>query len=256
MVNKIKKIRVDELLVKRGLCDSRNMAKTLILGAKVFSGTQKIDKSSRTLPIEAPLSVKQPPKYVSRGGEKLEGFLKEFPFEIANKNALDVGASTGGFTDCLLQNGAAHVTCIDVGRAQIHNKIAQDKRIENFEKLNARQLDDYSLPHTNYPIIVMDLSFISLTKVFRPVWNRLSSGGTLVALIKPQFEASKKEVNESKGIIKDVQIQNRILDEIKRFIESNLDQASILGCKPSVIKGMDGNQEYLIGVNRNEPTRR
>jgi 23S rRNA (cytidine1920-2'-O)/16S rRNA (cytidine1409-2'-O)-methyltransferase len=249
---KTKKMRMDELLVHQGLCDSRSMAKALILAAKVYVGTERVDKTSRTFPIDTEVIVKQPPKYVSRGGDKLVGFLKNFPFVIEGKIGLDVGASTGGFTDCLLQKGATHVTCVDVGRAQIHNKIAQDPRIVNFEKTNARELDDVELPHKKYPIIVMDLSFISLKKVLIPVWNRLENNGRLIALVKPQFEAEKSEVDSGKGIIKDQLIHKRILDDIQNFILSNLPQSKIIGLIPSPIKGTDGNQEYLVGVERYE----
>lgn len=251
MPSKIKKYRADELLVAKNLCASRTLAKTLILSGKVFSGTERIDKTAKMLPEDAELFIKQPPKYVSRGGEKLEGFLKLHPFEIKNKIALDVGASTGGFTDCLLQNQVSHVTCLDVGRAQIHNKIAQDNRIVNMEKTNARELDQIKLPHEKYDIIVMDLSFISLKKVMIPVWNRLKMGGYLVALIKPQFEAEKKEVDAGKGIIRDPDIHRRILDDMNQFFQHKLMGCHIIASIPSPITGTDGNQEFLTGLYRN-----
>lgn len=247
-MTKQKKIRLDELLVEKGLADSRSQAKALILAGKVLSGTQRLDKPGRTLPADSDLTVEQPPRFVSRGGEKLEGFLDRFEIPMAGLWVLDVGASTGGFTDCCLQRGAVSATCVDVGRAQMHNKLIQDPRVTNLEKTNARHLKPGDLPHAAYPRIVMDLSFISLTKVLPAVWPFLEPGGCLIALVKPQFEARKAEVDAGRGIIRDGAVQERVLGEIRDFALNELPGAELVGTMDSPIKGTDGNREFLIGL--------
>lgn len=243
-----KKVRLDELLVAKGLADSRSQAKALILAGKVLLGTERMDKPGRTLPTDSTLKVEQPPRFVSRGGEKLEGYLDHFAIEVAGLRILDVGASTGGFTDCCLQRGAASATCVDVGRAQMHNKLLQDPRVTNLEKTNARHLRPGDLPHDHYPRIVMDLSFISLKKVLPAVWAFLEPGGCLVALVKPQFEARKEEVDAGRGIIRDEAIHQRVLSEIRAFALTELPGAELIGTMDSPIKGTDGNREFLIGL--------
>lgn len=245
-----KKQRLDELLVARGLADSRSQAKALILAGKVLHGTERVDKPGRTFPTDADLSVEAPPRFVSRGGEKLEGFLNRFDIEITGLRHLDVGASTGGFTDCCLQRGSVSATCVDVGRAQMHNKLIQDPRVTNLEKTNARHLKPGDLPFEDYPLIVMDLSFISLKKVLPAVWQFLAPGGRLIALVKPQFEAEKAEVDAGKGIIRDASVQERILADIQEFALSQLPGAELIGTMDSPIKGTDGNREFLLGVRR------
>ena len=141
-----KKIRLDELVVKQGLADTRTQAKALILAGKVLCGTERMDKPGRSVSKDMVLTLLQPPRFVSRGGEKLEGFLDKFCIDVHGVHLLDVGASTGGFTDCCLQRGASQATCIDVGRAQLHNKLVQDTRVTNIEKTNARHLTSGSLP--------------------------------------------------------------------------------------------------------------
>ncbi|MEO0510219.1 MAG: TlyA family RNA methyltransferase [Verrucomicrobiota bacterium] len=243
-----KKIRLDELLVDKGLADSRSQAKALILAGKVLLGTERLDKPGRALSRDTELIVEKPPRFVSRGGEKLEGFLDEFEIPVEGFHILDVGASTGGFTDCCLQRGAIRATCVDVGRAQMHNKLIQDPRVTNLEKTNARHLKPGDLPCDTYPLIVMDLSFISLTKVLAAVWQFLETGGCLIALIKPQFEARKEEVDAARGIIRDEAIHERVLSEIRNFALSELPGAELIGTTDSPIKGTDGNREFLIGL--------
>lgn len=245
-----KKARIDELLVAQGLADSRSQAKALVLAGKVRLGTERLDKPGRTLPKDSILSVEQPPRFVSRGGEKLEGFLQEFEIDVSGARILDIGASTGGFTDCCLQRGAVSATCVDVGRAQLHNKLRQDERVTNMEKTNARHLEPGDLPEADYPIIVMDLSFISLTKVLPAVWNFLAPAGHLIALVKPQFEATKQEVDAGKGIIRDPEIHQRVLNSVRNFSLDELSDAELVGTIESPIKGTDGNLEYLIGLRR------
>jgi len=243
-----KKLRLDELLVEQGLADSRSKAKALILAGKVLLGTERLDKPGRSLPVESQLTVEQPPRFVSRGGEKLEGFLDQFEISMAGLTILDVGASTGGFTDCCLQRGATNATCVDVGRAQMHNKLIQDPRVTNLEKTNGRHLKPGDLPRDSYPRIVMDLSFISLTKVLPAVWPFLEPGGCLIALVKPQFEARKEEVDAGRGIIRDEAIHERVLAEIRDFALKELPGAKLIGTMDSPIKGTDGNREFLIGL--------
>lgn len=243
-----KKLRLDELLVEKGLADSRSQAKALILAGKVLLGTERLDKPGRSVPADAELTVEQPPRFVSRGGEKLEGFLDQFAISVEGMDVLDVGASTGGFTDCCLQRGATTATCVDVGRAQMHNKLIQDPRVTNLEKTNARHLKPGDLPRDQYPRIVMDLSFISLTKVLPAVWQFLEPGGCLIALVKPQFEARKEEVDAGRGIIRDEAIHQRVLDEIRDFALAELQGAELIGTMDSPIKGTDGNREFLIGL--------
>ena len=247
-----KKIRLDELLVEKGLAESRSQAKALILAGKVLRGTERLDKPGRPLPADSELRVEQPPRFVSRGGEKLEGFLDDFDISMAGMHVLDVGASTGGFTDCCLQRGAVSATCVDVGRAQMHNKLVRDPRVTNLEKTNARHLKAGALPRDHYPRIVMDLSFISLTKVLPAVWPFLEPGGCLIALVKPQFEARKEEVDAGRGVIRDAAIHQRVLNRIRDFALSELPGARLIGTMDSPIKGTDGNREFLIGLQKNK----
>jgi len=247
---KVSKLRLDELLVAKGLADSRTQAKALILAGKVKLGTDRLEKPGRSLPEDSDVTVESPPRFVSRGGEKLEGFLDQFDISMEGLPLLDVGASTGGFTDCSLQRGAISATCVDVGRAQMHNKLIQDERVINLEKTNARHLQLGDLPRNTYPRIVMDLSFISLTKVLPAVWQFLERDGCLIALVKPQFEAEKREVDAGRGIIRDEAIHGRVLEQIKNFALRELPGAELIGTMASPIKGMDGNREFLMGLRR------
>lgn len=245
-----KKIRLDELLVAQGLADSRSQAKALVLAGKVRCGTERLDKPGRSIAADTELTVVQAPRFVSRGGEKLDGFLKQFAIDVSGCHVLDIGASTGGFTDCCLQRGAQQATCVDVGRAQLHNKLIQDPRVINIEKTNARHLQPGALPQDSYPLIVMDLSFISLTKVLPAVWAFCALEGHLIALVKPQFEARKAEVDAGRGIIRDAVIHHRVLEEVQQFALNELPGARLIGTLESPIKGTDGNTEYLIGLQR------
>jgi len=247
---KVPKLRLDELLVVKGLVDSRSQAKALILAGKVKLGTERLDKPGRSLPEDSEVWVEAPPRFVSRGGEKLEGFLDQFGISMEGLPLLDVGASTGGFTDCSLQRGAVSATCVDVGRAQMHNKLIQDERVTNLEKTNARHLQPGDLPRDRYPRIVMDLSFISLTKVLPAVWQFLEPGGCLIALVKPQFEAEKREVDTGRGIIRDEAIHERVLAQIKEFALRELTGSALIGTMDSPIKGTDGNREFLLGLKK------
>jgi len=248
------RVRADELLLKLGLAPSRAIAQALILAGKVRSGPDSVvNKSSQSFPEDAVLTVDQPPRFVSRGGEKLEGALEHFKISVTGLTGLDVGASTGGFTDCLLQRGVTTMTCVDVGTAQLHQKLRTDSRVTNFEKCNARELPKMKLPHELYGIVVMDLSFISLNLVLPVAWQRVSPGGYLIALIKPQFEATKAEVSKVGGIIKDPAIHARVVESLTSSAQK-LDLVSVLGVIPSPIEGGDGNREFLIALQKRGQT--
>lgn len=250
MPAKPRKIRLDELLVERQLCDTRSRAKALIMSGKVRTGTTILDKPGKTFSEDIDLELEQPPRFVSRGGEKLEGFLDAFQIDVDGIRSLDVGASTGGFTDCLLQRGVTEATCIDVGRAQLSSKLLNDPRVHNFEKINARDLEATDLPHSVYPIVVMDLSFISLKKVLPAIWPRVDTDGVMISLIKPQFEAAKAEVDKGRGVIRDPDVQERTRQEILRFVSEHLNGSELIGTIDSPIRGGDGNKEYLAGWRR------
>lgn len=239
--------RVDALLVARGLCASREQAKRLIMAGEVFCGTERVAKPSVKLPGDADLSVRERPKYVGRGGLKLEGALEAFGIEPAGWVCLDVGASTGGFTDCLLQRGAAKVHAIDVGTNQLAWKLRQDARVVSKEKFNARNLKREDLGE-RVDLAVMDLSFISLAKVLPAVFAVVRDGGTVVCLIKPQFELSKEEVGKG-GIVREDALREKAIDKIRRFVE----EAGAWmweGLVESPITGTDGNVEYLAFLRK------
>lgn len=229
------------------MAESRTQAQALIRAGKVRSGTRILDKPGQSIASDLPLELEAPPRFVSRGGEKLEAFLAAFPRDLVGMHALDVGASTGGFTDCLLQRGVASVTCVDVGRGQLHERLRRDPRVTSHERLNARQLPGARLEREAYGIVVLDLSFISLTKVLSAVWPRVDSGGWMVALVKPQFEATKAEADRGAGIIRDPVVHQRVRDEVEAYVRGQLAGARSLGSIESPIHGGDGNREFLHG---------
>lgn len=247
---KVPRQRLDELLVARGLAESRAQAKALIMTGRVRHGTDRLDKPGKEFPADLDVNVDQPPRFVSRGGEKLAAALESFALDVRGAHVLDVGASTGGFTDCVLQAGAADVVCVDVGRAQLHAKLRADPRVTNLEKLNARFLTASDLPRVDYDLIVMDVSFISLTVVLPAVWPLLRGDGTLVALVKPQFEAGKDEVDKGRGVIRDTAVQEAALDRVRQFARRELAGADEIGVIDSPIAGADGNREFLLGLRK------
>ena len=228
-----------------GLAPTRTRAQSLIMEGVVFVNGQKVDKSGTLIKEDSDISIIDSSlKYVSRGGLKLEGALCHFEIGVRNKIALDVGASTGGFTDCLLQNGAARVYAVDVGYGQLDWKLRNDSRVVVMEKINARhmQLDD--IPEL-VDIIVIDVSFISLTKIIPPVIKLLKPGGVLVALIKPQFEVGKGEVGKG-GIVRDENKHKEVANKITKLMEElNFD---VRGVIPSPITGAHGNKEFLLSA--------
>jgi 23S rRNA (cytidine1920-2'-O)/16S rRNA (cytidine1409-2'-O)-methyltransferase len=242
--------RLDELLVTRGLSPTRAQAKALIMSGRVRHGTERLDKPGKDYPPDFELSVDQPPRFVSRGGEKLAAFLDKFPLDLTGLDVLDVGASTGGFTDCALQAGASTATCVDVGFGQLHEKIKRDQRVTNLEKTNARHLKPGDLPRAAYDVVVMDLAFISLRSVLPAIWPFLRPDGALIALVKPQFEAGKAEVDKGQGIIRDDAVRQRVLAEVREFALRELAGAAMIGEMECPVHGADGNREFLLGLKK------
>lgn len=236
--------RVDALLAARGLCESREQAKRLILAGEVRSGDTVIAKPSHKLPLDAPLEVRERPKFVGRGGFKLEAALDAFGIDPAGWVCLDVGASTGGFTDCLLQRGAARVHAVDVGTNQLVWKLRNDPRVIAKEQFNARHMTPADIGET-VRLAVMDLSFISLTKVLPAVFSVLDAGGAVVCLIKPQFELRREDIGKG-GIVRDTELHQRAVDGIRGFVLS--EGREWRGVIPSPITGTDGNQEFLAWI--------
>ena len=235
------KERVDSLLVTRGLCESREVAKRLVMAGEVFVGTQRVGKASTKISVDSDLSVREKPKFVGRGGFKLEGALEHFGIEVTDFVCLDTGSSTGGFTDCLLQRGAARVHAVDVGTNQLVYKLRTDPRVVVKEKFNSRNLTVADLGES-VDLAVLDLSFISMTKVLPAVFSVLKGTGQVVALIKPQFELSRDEVGKG-GIVREPDLREKAVDKIRRFVEES--DREWHGVIESPIQGMDGNVEFL-----------
>lgn len=238
----VKKVRADELLVQKGLVTTRSRAQTLIMMGKVFYNGKKIEKSGETLPIDGHVEIKEDLPYVSRGGLKLEAALKHFQIDVNGKITMDVGASTGGFTQCLLNRGAKKVYAIDVGYGVLDVKLRNDERVVNLEKTNIREMSNNNIPEKIH-IATIDVSFISLTKVIPKVMDFLCDEGIIIALIKPQFELTPKEVGKG-GIVRDSGLQKKAVENIEDFCRQL--KLHILGVIPSPITGKKGNQEYLI----------
>ena len=234
--------RADVLLLARGLCDSREQAKRLIMAGEVMCGTERVAKPSTKVAMDADLKVLARPKYVGRGGLKMEGALAQFGIDPTGWVCLDVGSSTGGFTDCLLQHGAVRVHAIDVGTNQLAWKLRSDERVVSREKFNARNLTEADLGE-RVRIAVMDLSFISLTKVLPAVFGVLEEGGEVVCLIKPQFELSKGEVGKG-GIVREPELHEKAVEKVRRFVTEEAGR-EWRGVIESPITGTDGNVEFL-----------
>lgn len=246
-------LRLDAALVKQGLCDSRSRAQAAIKGGLVTLGGKVLKKASITVAPDAPLELTASAagRYVSRAGDKLRAALESFSLlDLQGMHALDVGASTGGFTDCMLQAGAASVTCVDVGQGQLHSKLQSDDRVTSLEKVNARNLTAEQLPRPTYDIVVCDLSFISLRLVLPSIWPLLerSERSRLVALVKPQFEAGRVAVSRGKGVIRDAKVQQMALREVCDFAVAKLPGCVVVGTIESPIKGGDGNREFLLSL--------
>ena len=236
------KDRLDSLLVKSGLAESKELAQRLIMAGEVRVAGQVATKPGHKFSGDAPLTVTARPRFVSRGGEKLEGAFVSFPsVDVAGKVCLDVGSSTGGFTDCLLQHGALRVIAVDVGKGQLHWKMRQDPRVHVMESFNARYLRLSDLPEQPQ-MGVTDVSFISLKLILPPMADVLPCGGEIISLIKPQFEAGRENVPG--GVVRDPAVREAVVEEIKTFGTSMIGLAW-LGCVQSPLLGPEGNVEYL-----------
>jgi 23S rRNA (cytidine1920-2'-O)/16S rRNA (cytidine1409-2'-O)-methyltransferase len=242
-----KKIRADQLLAERGLAESRARAQALILAGLVFSGERKIDKAGQTLAADAALEVRgKDHPWVSRGGIKLAHALDHFGWDVAGAVALDVGSSTGGFTDVLLARGAAKVFAIDVGTNQLAWKLRQDPRVIVHEQTNARYLTREIVPDP-VDIITCDASFIALAKVLDTALDLAAPAGRLVALVKPQFEAARDEIGKG-GVVRDPAVHARVCTAAAAWVEQRGWQVE--GVVPSPITGPEGNVEFLLGARR------
>ena len=238
-----KKERLDILLVDRGIITSRERAKTSIMAGKVFVDGRRVDKAGEKVPVTANIEYKgEKLPYVSRGGLKLEKAMKNFPITLEGKVCMDIGASTGGFTDCMLQNGARKVFSIDVGYGQLAWKLRTDERVVCMERTNIRYVKPEDLGEL-VDFASIDVSFISLKKIMPATIELLKDKGEVVALIKPQFEAGKEKVGK-KGVVRDIEVHKEVVFGIIDYlIEHNL---NVLGVSYSPIKGPEGNIEYLV----------
>lgn len=247
-MTKARKERADRLLVARGLAESRARAQALILAGLVFSRERRIDKAGALLPAEAPLLVKgRDHPWVSRGGLKLDHALNHFAIDPKGAVCLDVGASTGGFTDVLLSRGAARVYAVDVGRGQLAWRLRQDSRVVALERTNARHLSRAQVPE-QVDLLVCDASFIGLETILPAPMALTAAGARLVALIKPQFEAGRGEVGKS-GVVRDPAVRDAICRRIKAWLAAQTGWC-VLGLTESPLRGPEGNREFLIAARR------
>ncbi|HAH18121.1 TlyA family RNA methyltransferase [uncultured Eubacterium sp.] len=241
------KERLDVLLVNKGLCESRQKAKAIIMSGNVYVENQKEDKAGSMFDVNANIEVRgHVLPYVSRGGLKLEKAINNYNLDLKDKICMDVGASTGGFTDCMLQNGAIKVYSVDVGHGQLAWKLRNDERVVCMEKTNIRYVTNEDIPDL-IDFTSIDVSFISLTLVLPVVKNLLNIGGEVVALIKPQFEAGREKVGK-KGVVRDPQVHFEVIEKVVNF--SNELGFKLLDIEFSPIKGPEGNIEYLIHLKK------
>ncbi|MBL8915254.1 MAG: TlyA family RNA methyltransferase [Archangium sp.] len=242
-----RKERLDVLVVERGLAESRTRAQALIIAGQVVVNDQRIDKPGTRVDVEAELRLKgEALPYVSRGGLKLKAALDAFRLDVKNAVCADIGASTGGFTDCLLQEGAARVHAIDVGYGQLHEKLRKDARVISRERVNARHLTDEDLPEP-VNVIVIDVSFISLELVLPAVLPKLQAGGTLIALVKPQFEVGPDHLDKG-GVVRDAAARSAAIERIRAFVsKSGLTEVGLID---SPVHGPAGNVEALLVARR------
>ncbi len=243
----MKKQRLDQLVFERGLTESRERAKTTIMSGIVYVNGQKVDKPGTPVDPEADIEVRgNALPYVSRGGFKLEKALKVFPVDPAGKVCIDCGASTGGFTDVLLKNGAAKVYAVDVGYGQLAWSLRTDERVVNLERTNVRYITEEQIPES-LDLAVMDVSFISIKLVIPAVGKLLKDGADYICLIKPQFEAGKDEVGK-KGVVRDPAVHLAVIRSFMEFVETS--EFTLMGLDFSPIKGPEGNIEYLAWLKK------
>ena len=243
------KERLDVLLVNRGLAPSREKAKTMIMAGNVFVNNNREDKAGSTFPDDCQIEIHgQTLKYVSRGGLKLEKAMTHFGITLDDKICMDIGASTGGFTDCMLQNGAKKVYAVDVGYGQFAWKLRQDERVVCMEKTNIRHVVPGDIP-VQADFSSIDVSFISLTKVLLPVRDLLKEDGRIVCLIKPQFEAGREKVGKH-GVVRDPRVHSEVIEKVLDYAQSI--GLFVLGLDFSPIKGPEGNIEYLVHLQKTE----
>ncbi len=241
------KERLDVLMVNRGLAESREKAKAVIMTGNVFVNDQREDKAGQKFPEEVCIEIRgKKLKFVSRGGYKLDKAIAVFPIELKNLICMDVGSSTGGFTDCMLQNGAAFVYAVDVGTNQLAWKLRQDERVRSMEKTNIRYVKPEDIGEL-VDFVSIDVAFISLTKVLEPVKALMKEGASMVCLIKPQFEAGREKVGK-KGVVRDPSVHREVIGNIISYAGSL--GFAICGLDFSPIRGPEGNIEYLLFIKK------
>lgn len=244
--------RLDQLLVERGLCPTRTKAQAAVLAGQVLVNGSPASKPGENVKPDVRLELAAPERFVSRGGHKLEHALLHFGIPVQGARALDLGASTGGFTDCLLQHGAARVHAVDVGHAQLAWKLRQDPRVQVMERVNARELTPASFNPADLPfdLVVIDCSFISLRRILPPVPALVRPGAEIIALVKPQFEAGKAEADRGAGVITDPAVHARVLAELQQFVAAELPTLQWRGHVESPLLGPAGNREFLARITR------
>lgn len=242
-------IRLDQALVERGLCESREKAKRAVMAGTVKVNGQLAAKPSDPVNAEDDLALTMPEKFVSRGGHKLEHALRRFQLDVTGLTAIDLGASTGGFTDCLLQHGAARVFAVDVGHGQLAWKLRRDKRVVVMEKTNARNLRTEDFRDVPVDLVTIDCSFISLRKILPAAVALLRPSGNIIALIKPQFEAGKAEADKGEGVITDPAVHERVLRELAEFVSQDK-TLRWRDVTESPLLGPAGNKEFLVAIEK------
>jgi 23S rRNA (cytidine1920-2'-O)/16S rRNA (cytidine1409-2'-O)-methyltransferase len=243
--------RVDQALVDRGLCESREKAKRAVMAGQVLINQQPARKPSDFVGADDLVELSAAEKFVSRGGHKLDHAVRHFQVAVAGATVIDLGASTGGFSDCLLQAGARLVYAVDVGHGQLAWKLRRDRRVVVMEKTNARHLTPDQMPAPFQPVdlVVIDCSFISLRKILPPAVALLRAGGKILALIKPQFEAGRSEADKGAGVITDAAVHERVIGELREFATTTLGLVWT-GVTESPLLGPAGNKEFLVLIEK------
>lgn len=242
------KVRLDIFLAENGFCDSREKAKAAIMAGQVYVNGQKALKAGDSIKSDDTIEVRGGTEFVSRGGHKLKKAMSVFPIDLNGKICMDIGASTGGFTDCMLQNGAKKVYCVDVGYGQLAWKLRSDDRVVNLERTNVRYITDEQIPEkTDFSSV--DVSFISLCLVLPKVYELLNDSGECVCLIKPQFEAGREKVGK-KGVVRDKSTHVEVVEKIVDFAKQT--GFTVKGLDFSPIKGPEGNIEYLLYISKKQ----